>query len=244
MRIARLLIRSVVVVSIAIVVSTASLGIAEEKNALCSVLVTGFGPFGGRQVNGSSIAAKSLAGRSDSALTEALIVPVVWGEPKKQLEPLLKKNKPSVLICLGEGYPGFFTIEAVAHNQRQAIKDVKGNLPPDPLNEKGGPDEIRSTAPVIDIAKAMTEQGFPTHVSTDAGGYLCEEMLYTIERLKKKHPGICLVFFVHMPPQGAAAFLKGRMVKTDPKLVRDFAKTLLKVALKVKSQAGAKAGTK
>lgn len=196
-----------------------------------SVLVTGFGPFGGRKINGSWLAAKSLAGKQVGARVTALEIPVVWGEPQRKLETILSKKKPEVLICLGEGYPGFFTVEAVGRNRRKPIKDEKGDLPSTPLNEKNGPAEVTSTAPVLAIARKLTSQGHPTHVSTDAGGYLCDSMLYTIERLKAKHPGIRLVLFVHVPPLGQHVFTRQGVKKATPELIQDFAKALLKTVL-------------
>jgi pyroglutamyl-peptidase len=200
---------------------------AEQKKT-AAVLAVGFGPFGGRPANGSWSAANSLKEK----VAATLEVPVVWGKPGEMLAAQWEQSRPEIVLCFGEGYPGFFAVEAVARNERKPIKDVNGNLPPADKIEPDGA-EIPASAPVLAVAKAMTERGFPTHVSTDAGGYLCNEMLYAAERLKAKHPEIKLVLFVHVPPPGQAAFLPGRAVKSDDELLAAYADNLLAVCRKI-----------
>lgn len=226
--------RRPILLAIAILLASPGTRAAETRPALneVRVLAVGFGPFGGRKNNGSSLAAAALAGTRAGASVSAIEVPVVWGEPKRVLTPLVKEKRPAILLCLGEGAPGFFTLEAVARNTRRPIPDVRGDLPPAPQSEVGGPDEIPATAPVLALAKALTEKGFATHVSTDAGGYLCNEMLYTAERLKAQNTALELVLFAHLPPQGQVAFAEGRAVKTNPELVKRFAQALLSLARK------------
>ena len=98
---------------------------AEQKKT-AAVLAVGFGPFGGRPANGSWSATNSLKEK----VAATLEVPVVWGKPGEMLAAQWEQSRPEIVLCFGEGYPGFFAVEAVARNERKPIKDVNGNLPP------------------------------------------------------------------------------------------------------------------
>ena len=68
-------------------------------------------------------------------------------------------------------------------------------------------------------------------MSDDAGAYLCEELLYTLEEFKDLHPAIEQVLFVHVPPFGSALVYKGREQLCSDALLTDFGQSLLQALL-------------
>jgi pyrrolidone-carboxylate peptidase len=59
---------------------------------------------------------------------------------------------------------------------------------------------LKQQAQVKDLAAALTQAGFPTLVSQNAGRYLCEEMLYSLLYAQQQHPeALRLVLFIHVP---------------------------------------------
>ncbi|MDO8291156.1 MAG: hypothetical protein Q7T44_18235, partial [Parvibaculum sp.] len=104
------------------------------------ILLTGFEPFDGREHNASWIAASALAQRHcpDVELRAALI-PVYWGAPHRVLDPIGAAWHPDVIIGMGEGEPGVFSLETVANNTRRERADNDGVLPEGRVIESSGP---------------------------------------------------------------------------------------------------------
>jgi pyrrolidone-carboxylate peptidase len=161
------------------------------------VLVTAFGPFDGRGVNGSTTIAHHLDGmRIAGARISILVLPVRWGEPERRLPSEIERLKPVALLGLGEGRPGQTVyVERVAANVAQGFPDVDGALPPqgalDPAAPASRPVRLRFDR------SWFTDTAYQVTDSLDAGGYLCNELLFTALGQLVSTCG-----FVHLPPQG------------------------------------------
>lgn len=192
------------------------------------ILLTGFTPFDGREYNASWIAARALVGQHRSEhILHGLEVPVCWGMPKTALAPALEKWRPSCIIALGEGASGVFKIETLARNVRAIRQDNNGQLPAPALNDPTGPDTRPASAAYETLAARLSQTGYPIQLSSDAGAYLCEEMLYTLETLRSQHDFLQIVLFVHVPPFGTAVEIQGVSRVCDEGLLLEFAVQLL-----------------
>lgn len=192
------------------------------------ILLTGFMPFDGREFNASWIAARALIStyRGEHIL-HGLRVPVCWGQPKIALTRALAQWQPRSVIAMGEGAPGLFRIETLARNQRAARKDNNDQLPPSPLIDPQGPATRNASAPACTISAQLSHAGYPIQTSSDAGAYLCEEMLYTLECFKEQHSSLQSVLFVHLPPFGSDLEVQGQPRQCDESLLLDFSVLLL-----------------
>lgn len=186
-------------------------------------LVTGFTPFDGRQVNASWIAARSLAGEPD---VQTLEIPVAWGEPAKLLTPVCRRDCPAVILSMGEGRPGWFDIETVARNTRNERPDNNGRQPAGAPIDPAGPDRIRASIDARALQRHLAAGDFPVRTSRDAGAYLCEETLYTLERLRVQHAALVTVVFVHLPPYGTPVRFGDRVTLCDEALLTRFSRHL------------------
>jgi pyroglutamyl-peptidase len=161
-----------------------------------AIVVSGFEPFGGRDRNASWTLAAEIA-KAFPREVRALQIPVVWGAPLTTInntQPL-----PQVWIAFGEGTPEF-QIEILAHNQRGSYPDNQQAKPATPDIVSAAAPVLKQQAQVKDLAAALTQAGFPTHVSQSAGRYLCEEMLYSLLYAQQQHPeALRLVLFIHVP---------------------------------------------
>ena len=161
------------------------------------ILVSGFEAYGGRTENASWTLAQEIA-KAFPQEVRSLQVPVVWGAPLTSINSA--KPLPQVWIAFGEG-TAEFQIETIAHNLRGRYPDNHGTKPATPDVVKDAEPELLQTAKVEGLAEALTQAGFPTHVSQNAGRYLCEEMLYSLLHAQKQHPeALRLVLFIHVPP--------------------------------------------
>ncbi len=196
-------------------------------NSFNNVLLTGFTPFDGRQVNASWIAAN--AGRSDTV--DTLEIPVIWGSPMKLLKSYCGQHCPTTIIAMGEGREGWFDIETIAQNSRQERPDNDGTLPEGKLISPEGPPIRMASCNAAHLQKSLMAAKFPTRISTDAGQFLCEEMLYTLETLKEEHTELQQVFFCHVPPHGSDLHIEGEITQCNEELLKNFTKQLLTIVL-------------
>ncbi len=197
------------------------------------ILITGFTPFDGRAVNASWVAASALArsGEFRGHALRAIEIPVCWGAPRQALAQALQAGTPSLILSLGEGEPGIFRLETLARNARRERTDNAGRLPAGEPNSPTGPAERRSSFACQTLCEALAAQGIPVRLSEDAGAYLCEELLYTLEELREDTPAIERVLFVHLPPWGTALQWQGETRVCDEALLREFGEALLTVVL-------------
>lgn len=180
----------------------------EKENGKPIILLTGFEPFGpGRPANPSWESVKGLDGREwNGHRLVARQLPVVWGVPMTQIEEWIAELHPVAIFSFGQGMPGSFAIETRAHNDRsRGARDNLGNPAPAPGIVGNGPSLLEATLPARGMVGLLAEKGYPIRISREAGRYLCEETLYTLEFLKssKKFPGV--VSFCHVPPLGTSA---------------------------------------
>ena len=195
------------------------------------VLVTGFTPFSGRSENSSWVAALALRRSLPEEDIQYIRIPVIWGEPKRLLTPICKDSPPAIILSMGEGREGWFDIETVAHNLRKQREDNLGNMPARAESYRNGPAERRASIRSEAILTALSSHGFPARISTDAGGFLCEETLFTVATLKEMNPKISVTLFVHLPPIGSKLICGDRHRTCDESLLGDFAIHLLTAVL-------------
>ena len=145
------------------------------------ILMTGFVPFGGDAVNASQAAVEGCRAPEGVELCK-IIVPVAFGEAVDVVCRAIEKEKPDVVICVGEaGGRRAVTPERVGINVMDArIADNAGNQPVDVKIAPDGPDAYFSTLPVKDMVAAMTAAGFDAAVSNTAGTFVCNDLMYGV----------------------------------------------------------------
>jgi pyroglutamyl-peptidase len=172
------------------------------------ILLTGFEPFGGDDVNPSWRVAEALHGETVAgARVLALRLPTEFGRSLRVLRPALRRHAPSLVVALGQasGRAGL-SIERVAINLIDArIPDNAGAQPIDAPVVRGGPAAHFSTLPLKAIAAALRARGVPAEVSQTAGTFVCNQVFYGLQHALARtrvRSG-----FVHVPslPEQAAA---------------------------------------
>lgn len=160
----------------------------------CDVLLLGFEPFGGHPFNSSWEVARALDGEKlRGRKVRAVLLPVVWGEASKRLARAINTARPEIAVAFGMGTPTV-EIELTAWNERRGGEDNLGNPPPAKVIEEGGPEELHARLPLNELAAALARLGSKFALSTDAGGYLCNEAFYALMREDVSCAG-----FVHVP---------------------------------------------
>ncbi len=166
------------------------------------VLVTGFEPFGGEEINASLEAARRLKYENwEDIEVEVRRLPTEFERVMPVLEEAVEQTNPDVVICVGQarGRAGI-TPERVAINVADArIQDNAGGEPADEIIVDGGPVGYWSTLPVKEIVEELHRAGIPAAVSNAAGTFVCNRAFYGLMHLLAiKYPET-RGGFIHVP---------------------------------------------
>lgn len=146
------------------------------------LLITGFDPFGGAEINPSWQAVKRLPDQVGAFILCKLEIPTVYGLATQKVLEIAEAFQPDVILCVGQaGGRAAVTPERIAVNIRDArIADNAGNQPRGEFVADGGPAAYFATVPVMAMADAIEQSGIPATVSNSAGAFVCNDTLYGI----------------------------------------------------------------
>ncbi len=164
-----------------------------------SILLTGFEPFGGSEVNPSWEAVQLVPDHLCSHEVHRLCLPVVFGGAAELLLAEIRRLCPALVICCGvAGGRTGITPELVAINYRQAkIADNAGQLFHGEPIMPGGETAYMTCLPVNRMVEAIRAQEIPASLSLSAGAYVCNDLYYHLLAAEKElgYRGL----FVHVP---------------------------------------------
>jgi pyroglutamyl-peptidase len=174
---------------------------------LVRILVTGFEPFGGQNLNPSWEVARALHGlQLQGAQVVAVQLPCVFAQALPALQQALMQHTPDIVLALGQAEGRCdLSVERIAINVMDArILDNAGAQPIDVPVIAGGPASYFSTLPIKSLVAGLRASGFPASVSQTAGTFVCNQVFYALQHTlagQGVHSG-----FVHLPllPEQAA----------------------------------------
>ena len=163
------------------------------------LLITGFDPFGGENVNPSWEAVRLLPGRIGAYEVTCLQIPTLFGEGARKVRSAAEALHPDVILSVGQaGSRRGVTPEVVGINLREArIPDNGGFQPVNVPIVPDGPAAYFATVPVRAMVDAMTAAGLPCALSYSAGAFVCNDVLYTL--LHHYHGTAVQAGFIHVP---------------------------------------------
>lgn len=168
------------------------------------ILLTGFAPFDGADLNPSWEAARALDGAHIAGHgVVARELPVEFGVARDRLHQALRETRPALVLCSGLA-PGrrVVSLERVAINLDDArIPDNGGRQPIDVPVVSGGPAAYFATLPLKAMLAALRAAGLPAEVSHSAGTFVCNHVFYGLMH-RLRHRGGIRGGFVHLPPTG------------------------------------------
>jgi len=182
-------------------------GLRRPSFARPFLLVCAFRPFGGRGRNESAEALAAL--RLPPAVrrrVRTLVLPVSWRRAVPRLARELDRPGLFGVVLVGEaGGRTVVTAETWGRNAAARLRDEDGRLPPGPRLARAGAVRRKATWRPREVVTVLRRAGIPAAASRDAGGFLCNAVLYaTLERLSARRPAIP-VTFLHLPIPGAGA---------------------------------------
>lgn len=156
---------------------------------MSGVLVTGFEPFGGSDVNTSQLVAEALGG---------VVLPVSYARAADTLRGAVRAADPDVVICFGQADREVISVERFALNLDGSESEDNDGVVSSAEIDPNGPVAYRSTLPVDEIVAALRAEDIPAEASRSAGGFLCNRVFYVLMGLLEDRPGTT-GGFVHVP---------------------------------------------
>jgi len=168
------------------------------------ILLTGFGPFPGVPENASAELVRALGKAAPKHFPEfrvwTAILPTEWRAGPAKAGELIASIKPTIALHFGVSRQASgFTIETRGVNFALPAADAAGLPPVSEQLEPEGPEALHSTFPAELIIERLRLKSLPAELSEDAGGYLCNAVLYhSLYRARQANwPIRC--GFVHLP---------------------------------------------
>lgn len=149
---------------------------------MTTVLLTGFEPFGGDDVNPSGDAVALVAAEwTGPAELVTAVLPVTFAGAATRMRELIAAHSPDTVIATGlAGGTTGIHIERIAVNLADArIPDNDDVQPVDQPSIDGAPAAAFATLPVKAIAAAIQDAGIPAEVSHSAGTFVCNHVFFT-----------------------------------------------------------------
>jgi pyroglutamyl-peptidase len=169
-----------------------------------TILLTGFGPFPGVADNATARLVPRLADaarvRWPAMAVVAEVLATEWQTATGRLGELLAEHDPAVALHFGVSKEARgFEIETQGRNRCRLAPDAAGWTPPfEHLLDEGAASHA-TTLPVARIVERLARLGLPARASDDAGGYLCNALLYhSLRHVDLRRPAM-LAGFVHVP---------------------------------------------
>lgn len=146
------------------------------------LLITGFDPFGGANVNPAWLAVEELPNEVGEFELCKLLIPTVFEKAPQTVIKKAREVQPDVILCIGQaGGREAVTPERFGVNIRDArIADNEGNQPRGVRIAPDGPAAYFATVPVEAMAQAARDAGCPATVSNSAGAFVCNDTLYSL----------------------------------------------------------------
>lgn len=164
------------------------------------ILLTGFEPFGGEDINPSWEAVRQLRAPEGTELVR-LRLPVVFREAGELLAAAMKRERPDLVLCIGQAAGrAAITPERLGVNLMDAaIPDNAGFQPQEEPVIPGSPAAFFARLPVKELAEAIRAAGVPAQVSNSAGLFVCNALLYQLlYEIETRYPQM-RGGFLHVP---------------------------------------------
>ena len=165
------------------------------------ILVSGFDPFGGEQINPAIESVKLLPDSIKGNEIIKIEIPTVIGKSVDKLKEKIKEVKPDVVISVGQaGGREDITVERVAINVDDCrIKDNEGNQPIDEKIAEDGPDAYLLTLPIKAMVENIKSANIPASVSNTAGTFICNHVAYGMAHVRATAYPNMRTGFIHIP---------------------------------------------
>lgn len=174
------------------------------RTAKPTALITGFGPFPGVPINATGLLVPRLASAARRKFSgwriATAILPTEWQRAPAELARHLTRTRPRCAVHFGVSRDARgFVIETTGRNVCRDTVDAAGVQPGSLCLDECGPMIRASNLPLDTIRERLVRRGLPAQTSDDAGGYLCNAVLYHSLGHAEAAPLPARSGFIHIP---------------------------------------------
>ena len=167
-----------------------------------TILLIGFEPFGGDELNPAQEIVRELDGRRiEGHRVVTRVLPVAFAAAITELAHALEQERPVLALAIGlAAGRARLSIERVFVNLIDArIPDNRGAQPIDVAVIAEAPPACFATLPVKAILHDLIAAGIPAELSLTAGSYVCNAIGFALGHLAgSRYPGM-RSGFIHLP---------------------------------------------
>ncbi|MHA1199661.1 MAG: pyroglutamyl-peptidase I [Candidatus Heimdallarchaeaceae archaeon] len=198
------------------------------------IVLTGFEPFGGSDINPSILACKEFEGKNIDGYTISVYeIPLRFDDIKSTLESILEQENPQIVICTGQSSRSVISLERVAINIADIARSAYncGAIPRDAILEETGNEGYFSTLPIRRIFNELEKNKVPTEISNSAGTYGCNQIFYHLMYLLNLKKYKIPAGFVHVPSLPEQAVGKRTPIMSMPSMSLELIVKALKIII-------------
>lgn len=169
-----------------------------------TALITGFGPFPGVPLNATTLLVPRLASAARQRFPNwrfaSAILPTEWHRAPVELARHHARARPLWALHFGVSREARgFVIETTGRNLCRETADAAGVKPGCLCLDADGPPIRAVNLPLDIIRRRLDRRGLPAASSDDAGGYLCNAILYHSLGHAGRAPRPVRSGFIHVP---------------------------------------------
>lgn len=164
-----------------------------------NVLISGFAPFGGREVNNSWEIAKHFREYDE---IDVKSVPVSFKKAHIVIIDALRYKKYDLILMLGETSltNDYVRLERLAINYMDSTTpDNEGYIANDEELVRNAPKAYFSTIPIKKITSFLKELGYKVKISNSTGTFVCNSLYYNVLRYLGENRDSTPALFLHLP---------------------------------------------
>lgn len=172
-----------------------------NERSFMKVLLTGFDPFGGENINPAYEAVKLVSNEIEAWEIIKIEIPTVFRDSVQCIKNAIEEHQPEMVLCIGQaGGSPHIAVERVGINVDDArIPDNAGNQPIDEPIFEDGENAYFSNLPIKKMVAEMSKAGLEAVVSNSAGTYVCNHVLYSVMYMINKQFKDIRGGFIHVP---------------------------------------------
>lgn len=166
------------------------------------ILLTGFEPFGGDNINSSQETVRAVdCGEFGDIEIVTDILPVSFNKVEKAICGLIDETDPDVVIMLGQsGLSNSIKIERVALNLMDSINgDNDGYIPDEKTICPDAPPAYFTQFHVKKLRDCLIQVGIPAKTSSSAGLYVCNRTYFAALHHIASTGRNTKAVFIHLP---------------------------------------------
>ncbi len=167
------------------------------------ILISGFAPFGGRDLNPTALLIEAIQKREipypPEMIVDTVLLPVTFSESYLSLQQKIETFNPDVIFAFGQAAGRTaIELEVRAENRIHAeIEDNNGARQTEGKISEEGLEQYASTLPLQGLEAALKSEGLPVKISTSAGTFVCNYVFYRM--LEDNLETLRLCGFIHVP---------------------------------------------